>query len=337
MMADIKPPTPGVAQKPAVSTPAKPGATPAKPVATAKPAAAVPSADPSKKEGSKTASGTVLFKIRPKASVDELYLKLLIYGNPGSGKTTLCASSVDVPAMRDVLYIDCEKSEMTLDDNTRIENADEIERVRVDSFRAVAQIQEFLKSHCSARDAGDVQRLRKLEANAKQVPIEEIEEPRRYRTLVIDSLSEVNEFAMYHLLNLSTDMKIEMDDMEVAEWAEFRKNNQMMQLLIRAYRDLPMNVLFICSSQYTQDELKRRFFAPNLTGKLSGQVMGFMDVVGYLQTGKVKEGETEAGRRLWIQPVGGFEAKNRRSYYKGAFFENPTMRTIMKGFGFNQS
>jgi len=289
-------------------------------------------ADPTKAEGSKTISGP-LFKITSRPTISEQYIKLLVYGDPGVGKTTLAASAVDVPQMGDIIYIDAERSEMAIDDNSRVLDAENIDRVRVNSFNAVAQVQEFLKAHCAARDRNDIEKLKSLEAKAKGVTPADIDEPRRYRTAIIDSISEVNEFCMYQLLKLSTDMKLDVDEMEVAEWGEFRKSNQMMQLVTRAYRDLPMNVIFVAGAQYTQDELKRKFFAPNMTGKLANQVQGFMDVVGYMVTGKVAEGAVEAPRRLWVQPVGNFMAKNRRSMYREAYFNDPTMGSIMKGLG----
>lgn len=288
-------------------------------------------ADPTKSTGAVQITNAP-FKITGKPVVSERYIKILFYGDPGTGKTTLAASAVDVPSMGDVIYLDAEKGEMTLDENDRVLDSDAIERIRISSFKQVASVQEFLKAHCIARDANDEDRLRKLEAMAKGCSPADIGTPRRYRTAIVDSISEVNEFCMYQLLKLSTDMKLNIDEMDVAEWPEFRKNNQMMQLLLRAYRDLPMNIIFISSSQYTQDEQKRKHFAPNLTGKLAGQIQGFMDVVGYLQTGKVPEGQTEAPRRLWVQPVGQFHAKNRRSVYKPAYFDNPVMSDIMKGF-----
>lgn len=289
-------------------------------------------ADPTKTEGSKQVASSA-FVIRGRPDAEERFIKMLVYGDFGTGKTTLAASAVDVPFMNDVLFVDAESGEMTLDENDRIKNAGDIDRIRITDFNMVAHVQEYLKAHCNARDRNDVAVLRRLQAKAWGVPESEIKEVRRYRTVIIDSLTEINEFCMYQLLHLATDMKLDIDKMDVAEWPEFRKNNQMMQLLMRAYRDLPMNVIFVTSMQYTQDELKKKFFAPNITGKLAGQVQGFMDVVGYLQTGKVAEGKDEAPRRLYIQPVGNFNAKNRRSSYKKAYIDNPTMFTVMSSLG----
>jgi hypothetical protein len=137
---------------------------------------------------------------------------------------------------------------------------------------------------------------------------------------------------MYGLLNIQTDMKLDMEKMDVAQFAEFRKNNQMMQLLVRAYRDLEMNVILVCSAQYNQDELKRMHWAPALTGKLAAQIQGFVDVVGYMQVGKPAEGGKEAPRRLYIQPIGQFDAKSRMASFKDPFIDDPNMSKIMAAF-----
>jgi len=56
-----------------------------------------------------------------------------------------------------------------------------------------------------------------------------------------------------------------------------------MQMMIRAFRDLPMHVFFVCAQQYTQDETKKMHYTPALTGKLAAQAQGFVDIVGFLR------------------------------------------------------
>jgi hypothetical protein len=128
------------------------------------------------------------------------------------------------------------------------------------------------------------------------------------------------------------------EETDVAGWPEFRKNNQMMQIVIRAYRDLPMHVIFVCPAGYNQDEKKVFHWTPALTGKLSNQVQGFVDIVGYLVPGQLKEEGKEAARRLFVQPITGtptgkFDAKNRRASFKESWFDNPTMGEIMTKTG----
>lgn len=309
-------------------------------------------ADPTKQPANKSVAATPPpFRIT-RMRAEHRFIKCIFYGAFGSGKTSLAASAVDVPEMNDVLMVDAESGTMSVTDAPHIKDRDLIDTVRVTDFKTVAYVQEFLKAHCIARDSLDLSRLKALQARLWGYDISVIDENhvgtdiveiingqevtkkarlRKYRTAIIDSLTEIDTFSMYQLLNIQTDMKLDKD-MDVAQFAEFRKNNQMMQLLVRAYRDLPMNVLIVCSSQYTQDELKRMHWTPALTGKLSNQVQGFVDVCGFISTGKPAEGDKTIPRRLFIQPIGNFDAKNRIASFKDPYIDNPSMKDIMGAF-----
>lgn len=328
----------------ATPTPTKPGVKPVpttvKPAtasSTVKPPAPA-SSDPTKAStavGSASKAFAEAFKIESLED-DIEFINMLIYGKYGSGKTTLLATAADVDDMADVLLIDVESGKMSIKDNDRIERKDRIDTIRVSSFKQLAQVHKFLLAHCRYRDDPDAtDKLISLEAKFRGVEPSAIKKPRRYRTCGIDSLSELDQLCLYELLGFSTDMQLDQalkdGDMETAEWAEYKKNNQMMQLIIRAYRDLPMNFLTTCHAGYTQDELKRFHYSPVMTGKLSSQVQGFVDIVGYLIVGTVPEGKTEAPRRLMVQPTGKFDAKNRKASFKEAYFEDPVMSDIWDG------
>lgn len=268
------------------------------------------------------------------------YLKLLAYGKPGSGKTELVASAADVPEMADILMIDAEKGDMTIHDNPRIKNWDKLieNRVPVTSFKQVGSVHDWLVGHCKVRDAylaGQLaakQALINNEARLRGCDPSDILEPKLFRTVIIDSLTEVDKYSNYELLGVDEAKVLagDKDEVDVSGWDEFRKNNQRIQMLLRAFRDLPMHVLVTCGEQYKQDETRKFYYEPNVTGQLSRQVQGFFDIVGFMQVGKVGD-KTE--RRLSVQPVGTFAAKNRRSVYKEDFFANPSMPSIMKGTG----
>lgn len=266
----------------------------------------------------------------------ETWLKILIYGRHGSGKTELAGSSADVETMRDVLLVDAEKGNLTLFDSPRISSSHLIDRIPVTTFKQVAQIQEFLKAHCKHRDESNEEALKKLQAAVTGIPVEQIDRVRRYRTVILDSLTEIETYCTYTLLNLDS-QKVEADPIDVAGWPEYRKNFEMVKLLVRAYRDLPMNVIFLCPEQWSQDEQKKYHYTPQLTGKLSDQVQGFVDIVGWLTTGSATD-EKAAPRRMFVQPIAGpgipkFDAKNRRPVYREAWFDEPSMSSIMKGVG----
>lgn len=256
------------------------------------------------------------------------YINLLVYGPYGVGKTTLAGSSVRVPQMQDVIVIDAEAGDLSLLD-TDFENVDTI---RCKSYKEVARAQEFLKAHCAARDRNDVDAMLRMEQMLK--PGTQIDTPKRYRTVIIDSLTEVETFCMYQLLGITDQTKID-EEVQNAEFAEYKRNHSMIQRLVRSFRDLPMNVIMIAAAQYTQDEQKRMVFGPQLTGKLAKQVQGFMDMVGFLVTATGEEGKSV--RRMMVQPNARYDAKNRFAVYKQEHFENPTMESILKAVGLYDS
>lgn len=263
------------------------------------------------------------------------YLKLLVYGKPGVGKTELIASAVDVPDMNDVLYVDAESGDMTVADNPRISQWPSLleNRIKVTTFKQVSQVHDWLVGHLRYRDLDTPAATKALidnEARLRECDPSEITTPKRFRTVVVDSLTEINAYSNYELLGVSEAKVLsgDADNVEVATWDEFRKNNQRIQMLVRAFRNLPMHVLFAAGEQYKQDELKKFHYEPNVTGQLARQVQGFFDIVGYYTVGKVGD-KTE--RRLYVQPIMNFDAKNRRSVYRNDYFADGdlNMKSIM--------
>jgi hypothetical protein len=287
-----------------------------------------------------TAGSKVLSPIRPpafqiaSASERVRHLKFLIYANYGVGKTLLAGSSSQVKQMQDVLIISAESGDLTLLGYSGVDVA-----VAKD-YATVARIQEFLRRHCKYRDSNDEQRLREEQNKFRG----EGGELRRYQTVIIDSLTEVEQYCLYQLLGITENTGLD-EDVASEEWSEYKKNTSMIQRLVRSFRDLPMHVIFTCSASYVQDEKKRKTFAPMLTGKLSSKVQGFMDLVGYLTVEPTDKDQANP-RRLWIQPSasGRYEAKSRFTNYKGRYIDIPDvdvgppgMEVILKTVGLWES
>lgn len=292
--------------------------------------------DPSKSAGAIKAVGAP-FQIQT-SHQRQRWLKMLIYAKHGIGKTELASTAVDVPQMRDVLVIDAEKGDTTVEDSPRIKNPHLIHNIPVSTFKTVAFIQEFLSAYCKARDENNVARMKQLFCQVTGLNPADVadENVPRYKTVILDSLTEIEVYCTYGILNIDYNKVMKDGDIDTAGWPEFRKNNEMVKLLVRAFRDLPMNVIFVCAESWTQDEQKKFHYTPALTGKLSAQVQGFVDIVGWLTVGMIQEGQIEAPRRLYVQPVSGgpkFDAKNRRPAWRQAYFDNPSMMDIMKGTG----
>lgn len=273
-------------------------------------------------------SADLPFTIEPVVGATR-FLNLLVYGDFGVGKTRLAGSACGVPEMNDVLLINAESGELTLESDEL--PFDTIDQVRITDFRGVARVYDFLKTHCEARDAGDLDRLRRLEGKLKGLDPATIETPKQYRTVIIDSLSEVEAYCMNQLLGIGDQSKID-EETATAEWGEYKRNHSMMQRLVRSFRDLPLHLIMTCHRAWDQDEQKKFLYTPAMTGKLRSQVQGFVDMVGYLVIGQASEaGETP--RRLYVQPTVRWAAKCRFSKFKEAFIENPTMETILNAIG----
>lgn len=262
------------------------------------------------------------------------WLKLFVYGGYGVGKTLLAGSSAMVPQMRDIMMIDAEAGGLTIatdDDIKEQEARQSIDRVRVSSFKEFARVQEYLKLHCKYRDENNEDKLKELESKLRG-DYNSDAPARRYNTVIIDSLSEVEAFSMYQLLGISDRTQLD-EEVQGAEWAQYKQNHSQILRAVRAYRDLPMHVIITSAANFTQDDRKRMIYSPALTGKLAKQVQGFMDMVGFFTMVQVDGVDV---RRLMVQPGAQYDAKNRFSSYKEKYFEDPSIESILRAVGLLQ-
>lgn len=105
----------------------------------------------------------------------------------------------------------------------------------------------------------------------------------------------------------------------------------MIQFLVRRFRDLPVHAIFIAGQAAEQDARKQYHYTPMLPGKLSDDVRGLVDTVGYLVAIPQEGGKVV--RRLYL--VGGMygnfhiAAKHRYgTKLKGLWLDNPTMTKL---------
>ena len=275
------------------------------------------------------------------------YLNAMFYAPPGAGKTSLAGTAADIPQMRDVLLITAEGGEMVLEDNPRIKHSEFIDSVKVDRIEQFQKIYEMLQHHCRLRDKGDIEGMATLQRMTFGYPedfeFSDAEDDhysrlRRFNTVILDSLTEIEAMNLGKILSYDQQGLDAADEFQVAGYPEFRKNMHTMQRIVRAFRDLPIHVLIVCAQKYSQDELKRYHYKPALTGQLADQIQGMMDMVGWLVVGTevVDEQSGRRPRRLMVQPnvAPKADAKCRFASYPKAFFDDPTMKSIMEATGF---
>lgn len=286
-----------------------------------------------------------LFVMRPVAEIEE-YQNILVYGDFGSGKTHLAATAALVPEMLDVLYISLEGGEKTLKEIQRQMKAKGVDPARlmvipVTSYKQYSYVFEFLKTHIQFRDAGDDDRLRQLEAQVKGYPaeilrdVEKLRElipnPLKIKTVINDSITEAQKYCMYQLLGIDP-AKQKLDaEPDAPQFAEWGRSREMIQFLVRRFRDLPVHSIFIAGHNVEQDAKKQFHYDLMLPGQLAKDVRGLVDTVGYLMAIPMEGGNI--GRRLFLVPgmySGAHLAAKHRygSNLKGLWVDNPNMQML---------
>jgi phage nucleotide-binding protein len=240
-------------------------------------------------------------------------VKMLVYAPSGHGKTFLCGTAVGDKRWMPMVIADFEGGTRSIQSKTQI--------TEPENFADIVPTMDKIV----------VVRIRKWEDfNYLEDVLASEHNP--YRTLIIDSLSELN------YLNLSENVKLATrndrgHDPDVPERQDYLRSSVQMRKLIRAFRDLPMHTIFTAQAADKENpQTKRMQFAPSLTGKLVNEVPGLMDIVAYLA---VVDDEDEHGnpvtiRSLLLQPSGRFMAKARDEDGRlGEAIDRPTLPRIM--------
>jgi hypothetical protein len=190
-----------------------------------------------------------------RVSEQEFNFNLMIYGRPGVGKTVLAASSADVPDMGPVLFLDIEGGTLS----AAAMNYD-CDTVRIRTWVDFQNIYEDIY--------------------AGRTP---------YKTVVLDSLTEIQKFSMLNIMyqNIQEDSGRDPDIPAIRDWG---KNSEQTRRLIRGFRDLPINTIFtalVIEEKNQKTGLVEK--KPQLSGKLSGEAAGFLDIVLYMYLKTVED------------------------------------------------
>jgi phage nucleotide-binding protein len=219
------------------------------------------------------------------------YLNLLVFGEPGAGKTFLAGTAQDHPKTSPVLILDVEGGTTTL------RHRPDIDVVQVRSIQQVVAVHNKLK----------------------------IENNGYYRTVVIDSLTELQKLDMHDIMKELVTRRPDRDP-DVPDVREWGKTGIHMREIVRAYRDLPMNTILTALVDPFKDSSGLVVLYPNLPGKMRTELAGFFDVVGYLYT-RPEEDKEEIKRIIQFTGTQRVIAKDRTATL-GHFMEDPTIPTM---------
>ena len=227
-----------------------------------------------------------------KPSTAMQHLKILVYGYPGVGKTVFAATANDDKRTSPALLIDLEGGTLSIADKN-------IDVVRVTEFKQLSEVYQYLRNGS------------------------------HYKTVIIDSLTEVQKLNMYEILQqaVAANPARDPDIPRIDEWG---KSVEQMRRLVRYFRDLPMHVIITALAQEVRDERDGNITVkPALPGRLSDEVSGFLDIVGYLGVLEKAVGEEHRViRQMLTRPMGKFIAKDR-SGKLDQFIEEPTVAKLL--------
>lgn len=219
---------------------------------------------------------------------------ILVYGESGTGKTVLAGSADEVPSMRPVLFVDIEGGTTSLR-----HSYPEVQTVRITTWKEMQQVYDEL-----------------YEGN------------HGFKTIVLDSLTEIQKFSMYDIMTDLAQKRPDLDS-DIPGMREWGKNIEQLRKMVRAYRDLPMHTIFTALPREDKDQktgvVKSK---PSLSGKLADEIAGFVDVVMYYYVKQIGEGSEAEFKRLLLTRKTDSQIAKDRSGLLPMVIENPTMQGI---------
>jgi hypothetical protein len=238
----------------------------------------------------KTLGGLTVVPVQKRAQ----YINILLYGDSGVGKTTLAGSADGCPDLRPVLMIDFEGGTESL-----VRTYPEVDQVRVETWKEMQAVYDEL--HRGKHG---------------------------YSTVILDSLTEIQKFNMYSIMQELATSRPDLDP-DVPGMREWGKNLEQMRRFVRAFRDLKMNTIFTAlKKEDKNDKTGMVTTLPSLTGKLSGEVAAFLDIVAYYYVKRVGNGEDAEDKRLLLtQKTETIIAKDRTGQLP-IIVDSPTMQGL---------
>lgn len=220
------------------------------------------------------------------------YLKILLYGEPGTGKTVFSAGAPSP------LFVDVEHGTRSL------LNHPELQHTPVLPMREWEEIEELFWE----MRAGEDESLNAIE------------------TVVIDSISELQRRQMDEILKGAASKDANRNPY-LPYQQDYKLNTEVLRRMVVSFRDLEKNLIVTAHSTEQQDQNDGRvFLRPAVTPKLSQTLTGIMDVVAYMGVEVDKSGEQK--RYLQVMPSRNILAKTRIGGLD-PIIENPTFQHLL--------
>jgi hypothetical protein len=241
-------------------------------------------------------------------TADNPTFNLLVYGDPGVGKTTFAASAQDHPEMANVLFGNIEGGLVS------IAHRGDIHEVKIKSTKELETL---------------AWRLAKGEwPTVHTVVIDNVSE---LQTL---NLAEIVQAAINSGRNRVKNRERTIDDVWQEDWM---KSTKQLGRLFRHFRDLPMNVVFTAHAKRVYPKVPEGTdlsrvdpiaIVPSISAKLMEALMGYVDFVWCLEQDTDLAPDDPARRFAITTSKGEYRAKTRGPRFFeaiGEVVENPNL------------
>jgi hypothetical protein len=227
----------------------------------------------------------------------------MIYGEPGSGKTSLAASAQDHPKMKDVLMINVEGGLLS------VAHRGDIQAVDVNSTEEVEEIYWQLVTNKSEKKG----------------------EFKDVRTVVLDNGTEMQSMNLQEIVGEAIANGREDTKRNDIERDDYGKSTNQLKRIFRQFRQFPVNFIITAHEKLVYPRTPKGMVLPNaeptacipaLTAALGAAVLGFVDFVWYLHFdpgGVNDEGQTvEPTYNMLTRTEGIYYAKTRGPRFRKA-------------------
>lgn len=204
------------------------------------------------------------------------YMSLLVYGEPGIGKTLLGGSAVEVECLRPMLVINVEDGAKTL--RGAYPDNEDIDIVTPRTFGTVQKIFDELRRKNGAG----------------------------YKCVMFDNATEGQKIGIEYIFDqdkLSTDFT----EFEEATWANhgWNRSSEQMRKMVRYFNTLPMHKIFLAWRKDFSKDMKVERWGPAFSNSLAKEIPGLFDSVFYYYWTMSTDEKTKKQVRTRVLLTGG--------------------------------